>query len=265
VRIDISMNVSDYLSATQDVEGWFFPIDAHLFSAADAMQKRMNVHGNLFEIGVHHGKTAIFLAHLASPHESLGVCDVFDRQELNVDHSGGGSLARFEKNMRTHACAVNLRVFAKPSSELTAEDTTTTCRFFHIDGGHRQEDVYTDLETADRALLGAGMVAVDDVFNPNWPEVSEGVYRFVLERPQVFAPIAIGGNKVLFARPWMAQRYRIDNLPKDAPFDLGEKEWLGYSVPTVLRRAWVDLDPLAAARLHFIPRTWRDRLRRYFL
>ena len=259
------MNVSNYLNATRHVEGWFFPIDAYLFVTVDAMQKRMNIRGNLFEIGVHHGKTAIFLAHLASPHETLGVCDVFDRQELNVDHSGAGSRAQFEKNMSMYAGAANLRVFSKPSSQLTTEDTTTTCRFFHIDGGHRPQDVYTDLETADRALLSEGVVSVDDVFNPNWPGVSEGVYRFLSERPKVFTPIAIGGNKVLFSRPGTTQRYHIDALPKDAPFDLGEKEWLGYSVPTALRRAWVDLDPLAAARLHFIPRTWRDRLRRYFL
>jgi hypothetical protein len=259
------MTVSEYLNATRDVEGWFFPIDAHLFATADAMQKRMNVRGNLFEIGVHHGKTAIFLANFASPVEVLGVCDVFDRQELNVDDSGRGNRALFEKNMSMHASTTRLRVFAKPSSQLTTEDTTSTCRFFHIDGGHRAQDVCADLETADRALLPDGVVAVDDVFNPNWPGVSEGVHRFFSQRPKLFAPIVIGGNKVLFARAGTAQHYRIDALPQDMPFVLGEKEWLGYRVPTVIRRAWVDLDPLAAARLHFIPRTFRDRLRRFLL
>src|SRR5258708_35141788 len=161
------MDVCDYINGTQAVEGWFFPIDAHLVAVGNVVPKRMKVRGNLFEIGVHYGKTAIFLAHLASPDEILGVCDVFDRQELNVDLSGAGSRALFEKNMSVHACAANLRVFAKPSSQLTTEDTTTTCRFFHIDGGHRPQDVYTDLETADRALLADGVVAVDDRFNPN--------------------------------------------------------------------------------------------------
>ena len=259
------MNVFNYLNTTQHIEGWFFPVDAHLFAAVDAMQKRMSIHGNLFEIGVHHGKTAIFLAQLASVHETLGVCDIFDRQELNVDHSGGGNLLRFKRNMNMYAGATTLRVFAKPSSQLTAADTTTTCRFFHIDGGHRPQDVYTDMETADRALLAEGVVAVDDVFNPNWPGVSEGVYHFFSEKTKVFAPIVIGGNKVIFARPGMEQHYRINALPKEMPFDVGEKEWLGYTVPTVIRRAWVDLEPLTAARLHFMPQTLRDRLRRYFL
>src|SRR5262245_17991069 len=158
------MNVSEYLNETRQSEGWFFPIDAHLFAVAVAMQKAMNVHGNLFEIGVHHGKTAIFLARLASPNEVLGVCDVFDRQELNIDRSGSGNRTRFENNMREHAGGTDLRIFMKLSSELTIEDTTDKCRFFHIDGGHRPQDVYTDLATADRALVAEGIVAVDDVF-----------------------------------------------------------------------------------------------------
>ena len=61
------MNKSEadaYLRATSAVEGWFFPIDAYLFAAIDEIQKRAGITGNLFEIGVHHGKTAIFLARM---------------------------------------------------------------------------------------------------------------------------------------------------------------------------------------------------------
>src|SRR5262249_3548882 len=155
----------------------------------------------------------------------------------NIDRSGSGNRARFENNMREHAGRTDLRIFMKSSSELTIEDTTDKCRFFHIDGGHRPQDVYADLATADRALVAEGIVAVDDVFNPNWPGVGEGVYRYFAERPNVFAPIVIGGNKVLFSRPAMAKRYRIDAVPGGMPFDLDQKEWLGSTVPTVIRRA----------------------------
>ena len=248
------MNVSDYFDTTQRVDGWFFPVDAHLFAIVDAMQKRMTIRGNLFEVGAHHGKTAIFLAKLASPNEILGVYDVFDQQELNVDGSGKGSRAIFDANIRKHAGAPNLRVFSKLSSD----------RFFHIDGGHRPQDVYADLTTADRALLEEGLVAIDEVFNPNWPGVSEGFIVFA-ERAGVFAPIAIGGNKVLFARPRMIQHYRITALLAEVPYTIHEKQWLGYSVPTAIRRAWVDLDPTKAAQLHFVPRTWRDRVRQRLL
>ena len=229
--------------------GVVLPDHAYLFAAIDEIQQREGIRGNLFEIGVHHGKTAIFLARMRRDGELLGVCDVFEQQELNRDRSGEGSRELFENNMR--AFGGPARVFAKPSSELTADDTTTNCRFFHIDGGHRPEDVMTDLDTASRALHADGIVAVDDLFNPSWPGVSEGVYRFLAARPEVFAPILIGGNKVFFARP--EARYALDDLGSfvdTRAFRFEPKEWLGRHVMTAVRVSWVDLDPQGAAKLH---------------
>ncbi|HYH07932.1 MAG TPA: class I SAM-dependent methyltransferase [Thermoanaerobaculia bacterium] len=247
--------VSEYLKATKGVEGWFFPIDALLFAIVDEVQRREGIAGNLFEIGVHHGKTALFLTRMRRGSEAVGVCDVFDEQELNRDRSGEGNLAAFLR----HLGEERVRIFQKLSSELTAEETTTECRFVHIDGGHRAEDVIADLHTADRALLGNGVVAVDDVFNPNWPGVSEGFYAFLREF-RAFVPIAIGGNKVLLARPEAAPLYERhwrtfeewEQFIAPQPFGFGSKGWLGREVLTVIRRAWVDLDPMGAARLHMV-------------
>lgn len=253
-----SAEVVEYLRATRQVEGWFFPIDAYLFAIVDEIQKSEGIAGELFEIGVHHGKTALFLARMAGAGESVGVCDVFDAQSLNVDRSGEGNRAVFDRHWRELAREAALQVFPKLSSSLTAGDTSTRCRFVHIDGGHRPEDVMNDLAVAERALLPNGVVAVDDVFNPNWPGVSEGFYRFFAERPEVFAPIAIGGNKVLLARRSSAAMYdaRLADLDQwnafiaPQPFGLDFKGWMNRQVLTVIRRAWVDLDPHGAARLH---------------
>lgn len=250
--------VVDYLRATRDVEGWFFPIDAYVFAIVDEIQKREGVSGELFEIGVHHGKTAIFLARMAAAGESVRLCDVFDEQSLNVDRSGEGNRSMFDRHWREHAREVPLRVFEQLSSSLTADDTSTRCRFVHIDGGHRPEDVMNDLAVAERALLPKGVVAVDDVFNPNWPGVSEGFYRYFAERPDSFAPIAIGGNKVLLARRDTAAFYDVRLADLDQwsafiapqPFALDYKGWMDRRVLTMIRRAWVDLDPVGAARLH---------------
>lgn len=245
-------DVRRYLTDTQGVDGWFFPVDAYLFGFIDELQKREGIRGNLFEIGVHHGKTALFLARMKATYEGvveiLGVCDVFDQQELNRDHSGEGNREIFERNMRDY----EFRIFVKESSALTSVDTTTRCRFVHIDGGHRAEDVMNDLATAERALLPDGIVALDDLFNPNWPGVSEGFYRFIASRPNALAPVLIGGNKVFFTRPAAAEKYAFDGIADfvDAPFVFGHKDWLGRRVLTAIRLAWVDLDPLGAARMH---------------
>ena len=241
--------VTRYLEETGTVEGWFFPIDAYLFGFVDEVQRREGIRGNLFEIGVHHGKTAMFLARCRRDGEVLGVCDVFEQQELNRDHSGEGSREIFTRNMGTQP----VRVFAKESARLTTEDTTTECRFVHIDGGHRGEDVVNDLNVADRALLPDGVVAVDDAFNPNWPGVSEGFYQFV-NANDTFTPLLIGGNKVLLTRPGAIARYErhFDAIADAvaAPFTFDRKEWLGRRVLTAIRHAWVDLDPMGAAEQH---------------
>ena len=57
--------VAEYLDTTKGVEGWFFPIDAFLFAMIDTIQQREGIRGNLFEIGVHHGKTALFLSRMS--------------------------------------------------------------------------------------------------------------------------------------------------------------------------------------------------------
>ena len=242
--------VTRYLDETRAVEGWFFPVDAYLFGFIDEVQRTEGIRGNLFEIGVHHGKTAMFLARCRRDGEVLGVCDVFEQQELNRDRSGEGSREIFVRNMSAHP----VRIFAKESARLTSEETTTECRFVHIDGGHRADDVANDLRVAERALLADGVVALDDAFNPSWPGVSEGFYRFVSTHPDAFAPLLIGGNKVLLARPDAIARYERHfgaiAGAVTAPFTFDWKEWLGRRVLTAIRHAWVDLDPMGAAEQH---------------
>jgi len=264
-------DVASYLTSTGQVEGWFFPVDAYAIAMFDEIQNRENITGNLFEIGVHHGKTAIFLARTARIEETVGVCDVFDSPEENVDRSGEGSRDLFVANMRRFGDLPpeRLSIFSKRSASLTADETTTRCRFFHIDGGHQAADVFADLVTADRAVLPDGVLSVDDVFNANWPGVSEGFYNFLATRPDAFVPVFIGGNKVYLTRHDATMLYEKHWTEEGAPWQFFEpgpftfefKDWLGRRVLTAIRTAWVDLDPVAAARAHLGPASWKDRLR----
>ncbi|MDP3737336.1 MAG: class I SAM-dependent methyltransferase [Hyphomonadaceae bacterium] len=254
------LEVRQYLQASADVKGWFFPIDASLFGAVDEIQKMEGVEGNLFEIGVHHGKSTVLLARTLHGQERLGVCDIFEEQGLNRDASGKGDRDIFLGHMRSFGKIKDgeLKVFAKSSEDLSVDDTTDRCRFFHIDGGHWPEIVLSDLITADKALLPEGVVALDDVFNPSWPGVGEGFYRFMREHPGRLVPLIIGANKVFLARPDFVATFRKYATPAkefskmlDAgPFSFEDKEWLGQKVLTAIRHSWVDLQPMRAALSH---------------
>jgi hypothetical protein len=198
--------------------------------------------------------------------EVLGVCDVFGEQSLNVDRSGEGSRDLFERSMARFAPATEVRVFARRSDHLTT-DHTTSCRFFHIDGGHRPADVINDLIVAERALLPDAIVPLDDAFNLSWPGVAEGLHQFMHAHPAVFAPLVIGGNKMFLIPLSARERYeqQLDRIVKsiDSPaFGFEHKEWLGITVLLASRREWVDLNPVAAAPLHLRRGSWRERLLR---
>jgi hypothetical protein len=253
------LDIRDYLHATSGVKGWFFPIDAALFGAVDEIQKLEGIKGNLFEIGVHHGKSTVLLTRMAQAGESIGACDIFENQDLNKDASGKGNLDIFRANVRAYGRSgqERLNVFAKSSEALSLDDTGE-CRFFHIDGGHWPEIVMSDLATADRALVSGGVIAVDDVFNPNWPGVGEGFYRFMREQPGRLTPLIIGANKVFLARPAFVATFRkYCTPPKEfaklidaGPFSFENKGWMGQEVLTAIRHSWVDIQPMRTALSH---------------
>lgn len=189
------------------VEGWFWPAAGYLFALLDEVQKNRGIEGNIFEIGTYHGKCARLLCELLRHEtESLGVCDLFG---VGPDAGTPGFRADFERTLGGHPNAGRcLRVFQKDSAKLSPDDTTTNCRFFHIDGGHSAADVFGDLVVASRAVTRDGVVVLDDFHNFAWPGVAEGFFRFMRDRPGEFVPLAVGFNKGVLVRPGADEFYR---------------------------------------------------------
>ncbi len=182
---------------TRRVEGWFSAEAAALFGLLDEAQRAAGVEGHLFEIGVHHGRSAVLLSQLARPGERLGVCDLFGEQTQNVSASGSGNRAIFEGNMAALAPGFDrLDVFATASDQLTPDRIGGPYRLFHIDGGHLREEALSDLRLAAGALHERGAIVVDDPFSVAWPGVTEGILSFLGERAD-FEPLILGFNKLV--------------------------------------------------------------------
>lgn len=190
---------------TRQIEGWFSAEAAALFGLLDEAQRAAGVTGDLFEIGVHHGRSAVLLSQLARPDERLGVCDLFGEQGQNVSASGSGDRAIFEANMANLAPAFDrLEVFARASDQLTPDQIGRPYRLFHVDGGHLCEEALSDLRLGAAVLSDRGAIVVDDPFSAAWPGVTEGILRFLDERAD-FSPLILGYNKLVLvptaARP----------------------------------------------------------------
>jgi hypothetical protein len=203
--------VSTYLrSGRRWVQGPTPPSAMRMAVAVAQAQDDASIHGNVAEIGVQHGSFFILLYLLSRAPEKGVAVDLFSMQQLNVDNSGYGDLARFLRNMKRHTDAERLVTHETNSMWLTSEALIALAggpyRLISVDGGHTPEITMHDLAVAEGALAEGGVVILDDCFNEMWPGVVDGVHRF-LSTPRSILPFAIGGNKTLFCHPKFAERY----------------------------------------------------------
>ena len=193
------LEVRGTIKQSRRIDGWFARGAAGLFGLLDYVQQQNDVRGDLFEVGVHHGKSAVFLGRMARPSETLGICDVFANQNINISGSGSGQREIFERNMRSIAPEAKVRIYEKLSSVLTTEELGGPYRFFHVDGGHLAEEALSDLRLGASVLDQRGLLIVDDAFSPQWPGVTEAIFVFISEFPE-FQPVALGFNKLVLTR-----------------------------------------------------------------
>jgi Methyltransferase domain len=195
-----SAEVEDVFRTIRPIDGWFSLEAAQLFGLLDAVQVCAGVVGDLFEIGVHHGRSAVLLCHMAQAGERVRVCDLFDAQSENVSGSGRGDRALFEQNIRALAPAsIEVEIFHRRSDQLLPEEIGGPYRFFHIDGGHLAEEALLDLRLAAPVLHDAGVIAIDDPFRPEWPGVTEALVRF-LDECNEFVAVALAFNKLVICK-----------------------------------------------------------------
>jgi hypothetical protein len=195
------------ISRSGRIGGWLSKDAVMLFAAVDELQKRQGVSGDLFEIGVHHGKSASVLAEMARPGERLGACDLFSDQTDNVSRSGRGDRAVFEQNISAYvARGLRLDIFETNSRDLVPSEIGQNIRFFHIDGGHNAKEAQADVELAASCLAREGVIVLDDPFRANWPGVTEAIVHFLEASPD-FCAFAVGFNKLFITRRPAASLY----------------------------------------------------------
>lgn len=227
--------IANYLSSTAKIEGWGlnFEIGPTLV-LLDSEQSRLGISGTLFEIGVHHGQTAILLALLARPGEHCVFLDLFDQQEENVDNSGRGDLRAFQANLARWAPDLAAEIVIGNSLRVDFASIPALAagiRFAHIDGGHLKDVVLNDLHKTEALLAPGGLIVVDDFMHSGFLGVNEACNCYLAEaRDEQLWPIAAGKNKLVLADPLYADRYKTALRSKLKP-PLGKAvDFYGHSI-----------------------------------
>ncbi|MDN7123115.1 class I SAM-dependent methyltransferase [Nocardioides sp. ChNu-153] len=196
----ISRYVEEGLGA---VTGWFETESAEVIASLLRHQLTAGTQGDVAEIGVHHGKSFLLLANGVRPDERAVALDVFDDQHLNVDQSGKGDRAVFERNVAAWADPDRVVVVQGSSTDVAPDRAVETfghVRLFSVDGGHTSGITCHDLRLAEACLVDDGVVVLDDIFNPHWLGVLSGL-RDYLATSSALRPFAVSANKLYLARP----------------------------------------------------------------
>lgn len=265
------------LFGAAQVEGWLHPHSAEFIWHLAQIQTAAGFEGAVDEIGVHHGRLLILLLLCKLPAERAFAIDVFERQYLNTDHSGHGDLCRLQNNVRRWAGAMDVSIISKSSLEVSPAEILDRCgrvRLASIDGGHTAECTYKDLMLIDKVLAEHGVAVLDDYFNSDWPDISSGTARYLLDTNSTLRPFAISPNKVYLCRSDYSTLYReriatggVFRHPKQST--LFDSDVDIYSAPPVVppfRVYWRELlkrsllGPYLLAARTVIAKRKRDRL-----
>jgi len=191
-----------YAALYKSIPGYFTLDAALMFIAYNQLLNAQDIQGDILEIGVHHGRSAIVVGSFAASGRKFVAVDLFDKlQDLNSSGSGSGNQEEFFRYMSEFFEDLSfIHPIEGESSSVSVEALGNEFSFCHIDGGHSPEETYNDLSLCCRLLVPGGLLALDDYFNPAFPGVSEGAVQFKLDQGVQLKPIAIGFNKVLFQK-----------------------------------------------------------------
>lgn len=206
-------NIWSYLRKDKKtVSGWMQRVDAEIIGSILSSQFNSGVSGGLAEVGVHHGKSFIALC-MAMQNDERALCvDVFDDQMKNLDSSGKGDFERFTANLdRFHIDSSRVFIYKGSSEDISykyIEEKLGSVRFFSVDGGHWKSIVLNDLRLAENTLSDEGVIALDDFFRAEWPEVTSAYLLWQNQTQSDIIPFAIGSNKLYLCRKNYAQAYQ---------------------------------------------------------
>ncbi|GGV30874.1 hypothetical protein GCM10010277_14150 [Streptomyces longisporoflavus] len=171
--------------ALSDVKGWFHPVDQVLFDWILGRQLDRAERGDLLELGVYLGKSAIFTGGYLRADETFTVCDLFDSPA--PDQANSAEMGRSYATLTRRAFEANYRSFheelprivQEPSSGITAHVAADSCRFVHIDASHLYEHVHADIAAAKEVLGPDGIVVLDDFRAEHCPGVAAATWGAV--------------------------------------------------------------------------------------
>jgi len=227
-------------SVWKNVQGWVGDRIPQILRFVRELHDGNNVEGDVIEIGVHHGKLFFMLAAISRDTERCIAVDLFEDQQKNLDHSGKGSLAIFNRHLHELFPDFIPRVTAISADSMSLTPVTVrerlgvkSARLMSVDGGHTVAHVVNDMQIAQELLVPGGVMLLDDFLGVHWPTVTEGFYKYMQVANRRLAPFLIFQNK-LFLTTFSEQPVTLTKLrnylDRTLPKEIHSGRWRSTTV-----------------------------------
>lgn len=194
--MDISLST---LKDIDRVTGWFSPLDQLLFTWI-LQRQREEPPGDLVELGVYLGKSAILIGTHLRPGDRFTVCDLFETPAQEADNreecdNTYPDLKRsvFEANYLAFHEQLPL-IVQGPTGAVLEHVEAGSCRFAHVDASHIYEYVARDVDSVQAMLRPTGVAAFDDFRAEHTPGAAAAIWEGVFSKG--LRPICYTRNKL---------------------------------------------------------------------
>lgn len=224
------MNYKDYLThfktvVDAQVEGWFYPIDIIMLSGL--LNDIQKFPGDICEIGVAYGKSAICLSQFRSLSDKLYLYDIFDDdiKEKALD------------NIKRFGNPNHIEVRVQNTMTLTHDDLSfdRPLRLLHIDGCHEHSAVLNDLQLFTEKMSDGGVIVLDDYNDYEYPGVNSAASEYMLSKynRNNWRIFAIGDNKAYMCQKKHLTQYQ--NAMVDYFVKAVKKMYVPFPLPMGVR------------------------------
>lgn len=184
----------------KEVRGWLYPHD-HALIHMIMKDIQNDIEGDICEIGVAFGRSAIALSNYRPVTDTLYLYDINFENGLT------------ESNLKEYGTSDNIEWRLQDSTKLTPDTIqfNKPLRLLHIDGCHEDMAVYKDLTNFSTKMSNDGVIVVDDYNDPEYPGINSATLRFLHENKE-WVMFAIGSNKAYLCHKDKRTNYIIETL-----------------------------------------------------
>jgi predicted O-methyltransferase YrrM len=202
-----------FASGLHEVRGFLTRGSAYALLTVLEVQRRDGIHGPLAEIGTFLGKSLIGFGLAAGTDETVVGVDLFLEGARDFEAELRANWRRFDLPED------RLRLHRGSSADIDAAGWAALlgapARLVHVDGEHTRVAALHDLGLSASALGAGGVIVVDDVLHPWYPDITLAAGAF-LDRERDLRAFALverqgspmnGGAKLFVARAADVERY----------------------------------------------------------